>query len=123
MKYGVRYEISYGEHAEFQRMQFFWKRREALIDGPVIIGDHLRLEFVPVKDDPVSELLVTSDTRHAGSSFALFKLNFDDPTRPAFELVAYRKMRFEYPPPWSDFYESKEEAPSTVPIPNGNNKP
>ena len=38
------------------------------------------------------------------------RLNFNDPSKPEFELIEDHGMRMEYCVPWGDFYEEKERA-------------
>ena len=106
-KYGVSYDITCGEHAEFQTVWFHWDRNGKRIDGPMIQGDELYVKFRYVEHDNVPQIVVRSKTYKERS--VILKLNFTDASKPGFELVGDPGMHTEYCAPWIDFYRETEK--------------
>jgi hypothetical protein len=105
-KYGVSYNITCGEHAEYQTVWFYWDRNGKRIDGPTVNGEELYIQFKNVEHKKVPEIVVRSET-HEDRRVTL-KLNFNDSTKPEFELVGAPGLQIEYCVPWGDYYDAHE---------------
>jgi len=97
VKYGVSYEITYGEHEEYQCFHLIWKRDKEEIDGPLLWGDNLDVKFLYANDDSIPEIIVRSDDEK--NDVAIFRLNFNDKSKPEFELIECHGFFAQYPPP------------------------
>ncbi len=105
-KYGVSYEKTWGEHEEYQTIQFTWIRDGKKFDGPSVTGDDLYVRFPPVNGADVPEIVVRSDTYK--DQFVIFKLNFTDSTKPEFELVQCYMLDVQYTVPWFYYYADSD---------------
>jgi len=114
-KYGISYKITSGEHEEFQTLQFFWKRNQNTVDGPLITRDDLYVDLKYIDNVNAPEIVVRSETLKG--DFAIFRLNFEDKTKPEFELIENHMMGIEYTPPWSYYYTRDPNTEELEPEP------
>jgi len=94
--YGVYYEETHGQDYSFVTLQFFWNKDKRTIEGPVIAGDDLNIKYLRVDSKEVPEIFIVSEddpTEHA-----ILKLNFDDPSKPEFEIVENHSLKIDYAP-------------------------
>jgi hypothetical protein len=94
--YGVYYEKTYGQFDSFQNIQFFWKRDKKIIKGPLIAGDDLDVEYLRADPKEVPEIFIVS--KDDSTEHATLKLNFNDPSKPDFEIVENHSLKIDYAP-------------------------
>lgn len=100
-KYGVSYEKTSGDHAEYQHLWFYLDRQGKRTDVVTVIGEELQVEFKNSGDVP--DIIVRSETNK--SSFVLLRLNTSDQTKPPIELIENHNLGVHYTPPWERYYQ------------------
>jgi hypothetical protein len=94
--YGVYYERTYGQFDSFQNIQFFWKKGKKTIKGPLLAGNDLDVEYLRIKPNEAPEIFVVSEDD--STEHATLKLNFNDRSKPEFEIVENHELKIEYEP-------------------------
>ena len=90
------YEETHGQDYSFVTLQFFWNKDKRTIEGPVIAGDDLNIKYLRVDSKEVPEIFIVSEddpTEHA-----TLKLNFNDPSKPEFEIIENHSLKINYAP-------------------------
>ena len=104
-KYGISYEISYGEHQEFQTISFYWDRGGRRIVGPQITGEDIRIRYRYRSISQTPDLLIVSGS--SSSEFAVFRINSSESSKPEFQLLENHAMGIVYQAPWESYYHRR----------------
>lgn len=110
-RYGIFYEKTYGEHIAFQHIQFYWNRDGKKIMGPQITGDELYVRFKRFENIP--QIIVRSKVYK--NRMVVLRLNFNDASKPEFELVENNMMGVWYFPPWDGYYKRDPDTQELKP--------
>ncbi len=94
--YGVYYEETHGQDYSFETIQFFWNKDKRTIEGPVIAGDDLKVRYLRVDSKQVPKIFVVSGDDP--TERATLELNFNNPSKPEFEIVENHALKIDYAP-------------------------